>query len=313
MATRTLRQAQDTAFETDRLYNVRRIFGQSIAYVLLIISILPIVIGYAWVIIATFSYRTEGLLPIDAEGNVGGLILDNWSFLWENKFPSYAPIWHVTLNSLIIALSMVVGVGTISSLAAYALSRMNFSGRKSFLSLTLILHAFPSVTLLIAIFFVLRFISGMPGIGKWFGYNSVGGVALVMISLDLPLGVWLMKGFFDHISWDMERAALIDGASRFRVWWEIIIPQIKPGLAALSVFTFLTGWNAYLVPATFTIGGTTANLPVYLKQFMSDTAPVNWNMIAAVGLFQLIPVMIFFLFTQELLLNIYSGGAKGGA
>lgn len=294
-------------FETESRYGARRFLGRALPYVLLIISISPIVLGYAWLIIATFSYRTEGLFPIDAEGNVGGLTLRNWSFL------SDPAIWRVTLNSLMIALAMVVGVGFISSLAAYALSRMNFSGRKGFLSLTLLLHAFPSVTLLIAIFFVLNFLSGIPVLGSQFGYNTIGGVALVMVALELPLGIWLMKGFFDNLSWDMERAALIDGASRFRVWWEIIIPQIKPGLAALAIFTFLSGWSAFLIPFTFTVGTKVANLPVYMRQLISDTAPTNWNAIAAVGLFQLIPVMIFFIFTQEMLLSIYSGGAKGGA
>lgn len=286
--------------------SLKRVFSHSIAYVLLGFSILPIVLGYAWLVIATFSTRTEGLLPRDAQGNIGGWTLENWRFLGDPL------IWQTTLNSLIIAVGMVIGVGFISSLAGYALSRMNFAGRKGFLSLTLILHAFPSVTLLIAIFFVLQFISGIPILKPIFGYNTVGGVALVMVALDLPLGIWLMKGFFDNLSWDMERAALIDGASRFRVWWEIILPQIKPGLAALAVFTFLTGWSAYLVPATFTIGTKVSNLPVYLNQLQGDTAPTSWSTVAAVGLFQLIPVMIFFIFTQELLLNIYSGGSKGG-
>ncbi len=302
----------NTTFETEPRYSLRRLLGKSSAYILLVISIIPIVVGYSWLVIATFSRRTEGLLPLDVDGNIGGWTLQNWSFLWENPFPSYASIWVVTLNTFIIAIAMVIGVGVISSLAAYSLSRMNFAGRKGFLSLTLILHAFPSVTLLIAIFFVLRFVSDIPVIGPLFGYDTVGGVALVMIALDLPLGIWLMKGFFDNLSWDMERAALIDGASRFRVWWEIILPQIKPGLAALSVFTFLSGWSAYLLPATFIQGATKANLPVYLKNFTGDTAPVNWNTVAAVGLFQLIPVLIFFIFTQELLLNIYAGGSKGG-
>ena len=301
-----------TAFETEQQKTgLRRFFGKYWAYIVLSISVIPIFIGYAWLVIATFSTRTEGLLPLDKDGNIGGWTLQNWSFLWENPFPSYPSIWRVTLNSFIIAIAMVIGVGFISSLAGYGLSRMNFSGRKSFLSLTLILHAFPSVTLLIAIFFLLRFISGIPAIGDVFGYNTIGGVALVMIALDLPLGIWLMKGFFDNLSWDMERAALIDGASRFRVWWEIILPQIKPGLAALAIFTFLTGWSAYLIPATFITGSSTANLPVYMNNFTSDTAPVNWNTVAAVGLFQLIPVVIFFIFTQDALLNIYAGGSKG--
>ncbi len=293
-------------FETESRSGARRFLGRALPYVLLIISISPIVLGYAWLIIATFSYRTEGLFPIDAEGNIGGLTLRNWEFL------SDPAIWRVTLNSFVLAVGMVVGVGFVSSMAAYALSRMNFAGRKSFLSLTLILHAFPSVTLLIAIFFVLNFLSKIPVIGASFGYNTVGGVALVMIALDLPLGIWLMKGFFDNLSWDMERAALIDGASRFRVWWEIIIPLIKPGLAALAIFNFLSGWSAFLIPFTFTVGTKVANMPVYMRQMISDTAPTNWNMIAAVGMFQLIPVLIFFIFTQEMLLSVYAGGSKGG-
>jgi len=295
-----------TTIETGTRRGARRILGRAFPYILLVISILPIVLGYAWLIIATFSYRTEGLLPINAEGNIGGLTLRNWEFL---KDPA---IWRVTLNSFILAVGMVIGVGFVSCMAAYSLSRMNFAGRKGFLSLTLILHAFPSVTLLIAIFFVLNFLSKIPAIGGGVGYNTLGGVALVMIALDLPLGIWLMKGFFDNLSWDMERAALIDGASRFRVWWEIIIPLIKPGLAALAIFNFLSGWSAFLIPFTFTVGSKVANLPVYMRQMISDTAPTNWNMIAAVGMFQLIPVLIFFIFTQEKLLSVYSGGAKGG-
>jgi inositol-phosphate transport system permease protein len=306
MTTTTFRQAQDTAFETGSRYGIRRRLGQAIPYFLLIISILPIVIGYAWVIIATFSYRTRGLLPIDANGNIGGFTLQNWTFLKDPE------IWKVALNTFGIAMGMVVGVGFVSSLAGYALSRMNFAGRKGFLGLTLILHAFRPEMLLIAIFHVLLFIAGVPLIGDWFGFNTVGGVALVMISLDLPLGVWLMKGFFDNVTWDMERSALIDGASRFRVWWEIILPQIRPGIAALAIFNFISGWNAFLIPYTFTIGAKVSNLPVYLNRFSEDTSMVAWNQVAAVGLFSLLPVMIFFIFTQEALLNIYSGGAKGG-
>ena len=293
-------------FESGSQSGVKRFLGRTLPYVLLVLSISPIVLGYAWLIVATFSYRTEGLFPIDAAGNIGGWTLSNWSFLTDPA------IWRVTLNSFVLAVGMVIGVGFVSSMAAYSLSRMNFAGRKGFLSLTLLLHAFPSVTLLIAIFFVLNFLSKIPAIGAGFGYNTLGGVALVMIALDLPLGIWLMKGFFDNLSWDMERAALIDGASRFRVWWEIIIPLVKPGLAALAIFNFLSGWSAFLIPFTFTVGTRVANLPVYMRQMISDTAPTNWNMIAAVGMFQLIPVLIFFIFTQEMLLSVYAGGSKGG-
>jgi inositol-phosphate transport system permease protein len=215
------------------------------------------------------------------------------------------------LNSLLIAVLMVIGVGVASTSGGYALARMKFAGRKTFLTGTLVLHAFKAEMLLIAIFFVLRFLGGIPIIGGFIGFNTVGGVALVMVALELPLGIWLMKGFFDNLSWDMERAALIDGASRFRVWWQIMLPQVRPGIAALSLFTFIVGWNAYLVPFTFTIGAKVSNMPVFLNQLISATAPTNWNLVAAVGLFQMIPLIIFFIFTQELLLNIYAGGSKG--
>ena len=295
-----------TTFETEGGSGVRRVLGKVIPYVILIISVLPILIGYAWIIVATFSMRTHGLMPVDGNNNFGGLSLQNWGFLLTPE------IWKVTLRSFGIAISMVIGVGFIATLTGYALARMNFAGRKTFLGMTLVLHAFRPELLLIAIFQVLLFIAGIPVAGKWFGFNTVGGVAIVMITLELPFGVWLMKGFFDNLSWDMERAALIDGASRFRVWWEIIIPQIKPGIAALAIFNFISGWNAYLIPFTFTIGSKVSNLPVYLNQLQSDTAPTSWNQIAAVGMFQLIPVMIFFIFTQEALLSIYGGGSKGG-
>jgi inositol-phosphate transport system permease protein len=305
-ATTTKFSTPESSPETIKSYENRQRNGRRLAYAFLILSISPIVLGYAWLIIASFSFRTRGLIPVNAEDNFGGLTLSNWDFLADGA------IWTAMLNSLLIAVAMVIGVGIVSTSAGYALARMKFVGRKAFLSMTLVLHAFKAEMLLISIFFVLLTIGDWPVIGNIVGFNTVGGVALVMIALELPLGIWLMKGFFDGLAWDMERAAMIDGASRFRVWWEIMLPQIRPGIAALSLFTFIAGWNAYLVPFTFTIGTKVANMPVFLNQLVSDTAPVNWNQIAAVGMFQLIPLLIFFIFTQELLLNIYAGGSKGG-
>ncbi len=277
---------------------LRQRIGATIPYIILVITVLPIFVGYAWLVISSFSVATEGLRST-------GFTLSNWSFLREPPFGrGYPSIWRVTLNTFLIAISMTFFVVLVSSLAGYALSRQAFRGRKAFLSGTLVLHAFPSVTLLIGIYFVLRTLKL---------YNTTLGVGLVMIGFELPFGIWLMKGFFDNVSWDMERAALIDGASRLRVWWEIIMPTIKPGVAALAIFAFISGWNAWLIPKTFTIGaGQNATLSVYLNNFMGDTVAVQWGMVTAVGLFQLIPVAIFFIFTQDLLLSIYAGGAKGG-
>lgn len=290
------------------------IAARFVPHVLLIISLLPLLAGYYWLILASFTTRTEGLLPVDAAGNVGGLTLSNWDFLTSNTIGGpTANIWMVTLNSFLIAVIMTISSLIICSMTGYALSRMNFPGRRAILSMTLILHGFPAVTLLIPIFLVLINLGNLPLIGNLIGYNTTGGVALVMIAFELPLGSWLMKGFFDNISWDMERSGLIDGASRWRVFWEIIVPQIRPGLMALGIFSFIGGWNAYLIPATYTVGTGLANLPVYIRQITGELNPVNWNQVAAVGVFQLIPIFIFFLFAQEYLLNIYAGGSKGSS
>lgn len=280
-------------------------------YILLSLSLLPLLFGYTWLIVATFSVRTHGLLPVDAQGNLGGLTLSNWSFLTESG--NAGSIWTYTFNSFVIAVTMTLALLFLCSMAAYALSRMEFAGRRLFLSLTLILHGFPAVTLLIPIYLVLVNLGALPIIGQYIGFNTLGGIALVEVAFGLPFGTWLMKGFFDNISWDMERSALIDGATRWRTYWEIILPQIRPGLLALGIFTFVGGWNTYLIPATFSVGTKAANLPVYIRQLTGETQPVNWNEIAAIGLFQMLPILILFVFAQEYLLNIYSGGTKGGA
>jgi len=282
-------------------------FNSAIPITALIILTLPIIIGFVWIFISTFSHTTYGLEP------QGRLTLENWSFLWKDP-----KIWDVTLNTIILSVGQTIGVVALSALSGYALSRLSFPGRKTFLAMTLILHSFPAVTLLIAIYFVLRWINRIPILGNdipiigGFGYNTLGGVILVQLALQLPLGMWLMKGFFDNVSWDLQRAALIDGCSHFRAWWQIILPVIRPGVAALAIFSFVTGWGSFLIPYTFITDQENSVLAAYLRGMMGETAPVSYGTVAAVGLFQLIPVMIFFIFTQEYLMNIFSGGSKGG-
>lgn len=268
----------------------------ALPYLLLLALTSPLLLGYGWLVIATFSRSTYGLTP-------AGLTLDNWQFLWsfENWRES---IWGVTLNTLVLALGLAVVVVVLSALAGYSLSRLDFLGRRGFMSLTLILHAFPSVTLLIAIYFVLRALRL---------YNTIQGVILVKVALELPLGMWLMKGFFDNVPWDIERAAMVDGARRVRIWWQIMLPLIRPGIAALAIFSFISGWNEFLIPYTFILSRQQATLAVYLQQLVGDSRFVNYGQVAAIGLFQLLPVLLFFLFTQRYLLSIYAGGVKGGA
>jgi inositol-phosphate transport system permease protein len=250
-----------------------KIISKSVPYLMLIIFTLPILLGYTWILISTFSTRTYGLLPVDKHGEFGGFTLSNWSFMFDRS------IWIVTLNTFLLAAGLTIGVLIVSMMAGYALSRIKFPGRKGFLSMTLILHAFPTVTLLIAIYFVLRWISAIPILGRGipliggFGYNTLGGVIMVSLALQLPLGIWLMKGFFDNVSWDLERASLIDGCSRFRTWREIMVPQIKPGIAALAIFSFIQGWGSFIIPYSYMVDSNKATIATYLNNMLSETAP----------------------------------------
>ena len=274
-------------------------FAEAAPYAALAISVIPILVGYAWLILATFTTRTEGLKP------VGGFTLDNWTFLNDRE------IWTATRNSFIVAMLTVIIVTSVSASCGYALSRMSFPGRRAFLSGTLLLHAFRPEMLIVGTFQVLLFAGGIPIIGKFIGFNTMGGVALTLVTIELPLGIWLMKGFMDAISWEVERAALIDGASRFRVFWQVLFPQMRPGLAAIGILMFIQGWNAYLIPQTFTIGTKVATLSVFVNQFSGDTSFQSWNQVAAIGLFQLLPVLIFFIFTQKKLMEALGSGMKG--
>jgi len=277
-----------------------RALTRAIPYVVLAVSVIPILVGYAWILLASFTVRTEGFTPI------GGLTLKHWQFLDDPA------IWRATMNSFIIAMTSVFLVTILASLAAYALSRIAFRGRRGVMGVTLVLNAFRPEMLLIAIFQVLLFIGGLPIIGEYVGFNTILGVALILVTLELPLAIWIMKGFMDSISWDMERSAMIDGASRHQIWRQIILPQIRPGLAALSILMFIQGWNAYLIPQLFTVGTRVSTLSVIFNQFSGEASQQAWNGVAALGMFQLVPILIFFLFTQKHLINIYGGGAMSG-
>jgi inositol-phosphate transport system permease protein len=290
---------------------MKAVLAKIVAVLVLVALTFPIVIGYGWVVIATFSTRIFGLKPVDAEGKLGGLTLENWAFLKDKE------IWRTAANSLTLAIGITLGTIFVASTAGYALSRVKFPGRKVFLQTALVLHAFPAITLLIGLYFVLRFMSNIPILGKGvpvvggLGYNTLGGVILISVGFQLPLGIWLMKGFFDNLSWDLECAALIDGCSRFRAWRQILLPQIQPGIAALSILSFISGWNEFLIPYIFLISQKNVVIATYLMGLLNEKTPAGYNVVAAVGLFQLFPILIFFIFNQKYLLRIFSGGIKG--
>ena len=133
--------------------------------------------------------------------------------------------------------------------------------RAFFLGFVLVLHAFPTITLIIAIFLILQ----MVGL-----FNTLIGVILVKSSLELPLGIWIMEGFYDTVPWEIEMAGIQDGASLFTVWRKLVLPQVTPGLLALGVFSFLAGWSEFILPQVLAPDANVQVLSVYLADLIAD-------------------------------------------
>lgn len=265
-----------------------------VALLLFLLS-LPILLGYLWLFLASLSDQVHGLRP------VGGLSLEHWRFLLA-PIGGRPPIWLALLNSLLFASAVAFLVVGISALAAYALSRLAFPGRGVFLGLVLVLHAFPAVSLLIAIFYILRLL-GL--------FDTLLGVILVEVGFLLPLGIWVLKGFFDGIPWDLERAALVDGASRWTFFLRVALPLVRPGLLALGTLAFITAWGEFILPYTLIVSNKAWTLALYLQSLLGAVDLADYGLVAAVGVFYLLPILVLFLFGQRFLLEIYGGGVKG--
>ncbi len=277
-------------------------------YILLVAVSLPIVVMYTWLFISSISKRTLfGFIP-------RGLTWNNWRFLWGEIVigaRAYTSIWPVTLNTFLFAGGVMVLVVVVSTLSGFALSRFQFRGRSQLMQMTMLLHAFPGVTLLIAIFYILYTISKVPLIGPIFGLNSIWGVVLVKAALEIPMSSWIVKGFFDDIPWDIEWAAYVDGCSRFQAWRKVILPVVRPGIAAIAIFSFLAGWSEFLYLFTFIFDQKNYTLSLFVKQAIGDFKFVDYGLLTASALFYMIPPLLFFIFTQKALLRVSFGGIKG--
>lgn len=264
--------------------------------------------------------RRHGLLLIGAVtavilGVVTGphLHLNNWRFLWNpdvadalkgasgvgGKFPS---VWTAFFNSLVLAGTQMAVVVAVATLAGYYLSRFAFSGRAVFLQGLLVLHAFPAMTLIIPIFLMMY----------WVGLqDTIAGVILVIAALELPFAIFVMKGFFDAVPWDIEMSAMTDGASRRQAFFHVVLPQVKVGMLAIAIFAFIRGWEEYVFVRTLLIAQENWTMSLYLFWTITDVMGVDYALVSAVGVFYVLPSVILYLLTQRYLTQMTFGGIKG--
>ena len=245
---------------------------------------------------------------------VGGqLHVANYRFLWNpniveeirskatagGQFPS---VWIAFRNSLVLALSQTAIILTVASLAGYYISRFAFRGREAFLQGMLVLHAFPAMTLIIPLFLILH----------WVGLlDTIAGVMLVLATIELPFYVFVMKGFFDGVPWDIEMSAMTDGASRRQAFRLVVLPQVRVGLIAVAVFAFIRAWEEYIFVRTMLIENTNWVMSLYLFWVADDIMGVDYGIVAAVSMFYVLPSLLLYVFCQRYLTQMTIGGIRG--
>ncbi len=216
--------------------------------------------------------------------------------LKHSEFPTFFK------NSLIVSGSTAVIVTVLASLAGYAMSRFNFRGKYWIVTLMLLTQMFPLVMLVAPIFKILSPM-GLT--------NSLTGLVIVYTAFNVPFATFLMQSFFDGIPKDLEEAAMIDGATQFVAFRQIILPLTLPGIAATLGFVFTAAWSELLFSLMLISGNDAATFPVGLLSFVSKFS-VDFGQMMAAGVLALIPACLFFLLIQRYLVQGLTAGAVKG-
>jgi inositol-phosphate transport system permease protein len=141
--------------------------------------------------------------------------------------------------------------------------------------------------------------------------DTLFGVILVLVAFELPFAIFIMKGFFDGVPWDIEMSALTDGASRRQAFLRIVLPQVTNGIIAISVFTFIRGWEEYIFVFTFLVRNTNWTMSLYMYFIRDDMMGVDYGVVSAVGVFYLVPSLLLYAVAQQYVSQITIGGVKG--
>ncbi|MCH2248799.1 MAG: carbohydrate ABC transporter permease [Cognatishimia sp.] len=228
------------------------------------------------------------------------------------------------VNSLIIALISTALTLVIGCMAAYALVRFRFMGRDTASLTTLMVRMVPPAVLLVPVFGLWN---NEFCIGKttWLGSlirESLGGrgdvclagthsgIILVYVAMNLPFVIWILQSFIVQVPRSLEEAARVDGAGPFQVFFKVVLPLIKPGLAAAAIFTFRIAWNEYLLASALS-DRDTKTVPILIVNNMSEFN-VEWGVIMATGMLLAIPPIIFTLFaSRQIITGMTAGAVKG--
>ena len=257
-----------------------------------------VVILYPYFIMFTSALKSRAEIY-----SINGTLLPiKWR--WSNLIDIWrkAPMLNYFLNSIIIALgstaiAMVCGIP-----AAYALTRMKFKGQNVFLGIVIVSQMFAPVVLVIGIYKIMM---------TFHLVNSLLGLILVNAAFNQAFTVWLLRGTFDAISPEMEKAARIDGCGRVQSMFKVLLPIAAPGIVTTLIFVFINAWNEYTIALTLISDDVVKPLTVGINIFNGYNM-VEWQYLFAASLFAIVPVVILFMSIEKNLTSgLTAGGVKG--
>jgi multiple sugar transport system permease protein len=208
---------------------------------------------------------------------------------WDNYSAVFQalPMTRFFVNSVIVAFA-TTGLQLLTcSMAAYAFARMRFRGRDLLFLVYLITLMVPTQVTMVPLFILMR-VLGLT--------NSYAG--LILPGVTSAFGVFLLRQFFLTIPRDLEEAAFLDGASHWTVFWRVVLPLSKPGLAALTIFAFMSSWNSFLWPLLITTDQQLMTLPLGLSTLQGQYTTV-WNQLMAGTVISIVPIIVVYLLAQR--------------
>jgi len=206
------------------------------------------------------------------------------------------------LNSIVVAVSSTALTVLVSGLLAYAFARLEFPGREALFYVFLVGMMIPPVMLIIPQFIVAKYLHL---------FNSLLGLIVVYVTMNLSMQTFLLRSFFEGLPRDLEEAALIDGAGRWTIFRRIVLPLSRPGLAVVTIFTFLYSWDEFPWAHVSIKETTRRTLPIAIALFQSEHL-TEWGQVFAASIVALIPVVIVFVvFQRYFIRGIATTGLKG--
>jgi inositol-phosphate transport system permease protein len=264
------------------------------AIAVMILFCIPIVLVYIVFLSNAF---------VDREGR---LTLSNFRFISESirlsqyDVPSMGPAFR---NSVLFTLVVTVMEVSISCLAGYAIARMEFKGKRLITFSLFALRLFPGVLLLIGMLYVLMYMKIV---------NTLLGVILAAIALRLPGSTFIIRNFFIDVPRDIENSALVDGCTRLTAFFQVVIHLVKPGIASISLFAFMSAWSNYLLFNTLIFTSRTPVLATYIRVLSrNDQMIADYGVFSAMAIIYMLPVLFFFFISQKQLMQGNIGGGKG--